>query len=131
MKAMGGLGALAGMIPGMAQAKKAMENGAMDERILGRMEAVISSMTPKERAKPEILTAKRKIRIAKGAGTTVQEVNKVIKMQMDMATAMKKLRKMGGMKGMAAMMAKMGGPNPMGGAGGGLAGLLGGNKFKR
>ena len=51
----------------------------------------------------------------------MQEVNKVIKMQLEMATAMKKLRKMGGMKGMAAMMAKMGG-----GGGGGLAGMLGG-----
>jgi signal recognition particle subunit SRP54 len=123
MKAMGGLGALAGMIPGMGAAKKAMESGAIDERVLGRMEAIILSMTPKERAKPEILTAKRKIRIAKGAGTTVQEVNKVIKMQMDMATAMKKIRKMGGMKGMAAMMAKMGG-----GGLGGMAGLLGGGQ---
>ncbi len=123
MKAMGGLGALAGMLPGMAQAKKAMDSGAVDEKVLGRMEGIICSMTPKERAKPEILTAKRKIRIAKGAGTTVQEVNKVIKMQLDMATAMKKLRKMGGMKGMAAMMAKMGGG---GGGMGGLGGLLGG-----
>ncbi len=125
MKAMGGLGALAGMLPGMAQAKKAMDSGAVDEKVLGRMEAVICSMTHKERAKPEILTAKRKIRIAKGAGTTVQEVNKVIKMQLDMATAMKKLRKMGGMKGMAAMMAKMGGGAGGGGLGG-LGGLLGG-----
>ncbi len=129
MKAMGGLGALAGMIPGMGAAKKAMADGKVDDRVLGRMEAVIGSMTPKERAKPEILTAKRKIRIAKGAGTTVQEVNKVIKMQMDMATAMKKLRKMGGMKGMASMMAKMGGA---GGMAGGLGGMLppGFNKFK-
>jgi signal recognition particle subunit SRP54 len=122
MKAMGGLGALAGMMPGMKEAKKAIDSGAVDEKVLGRMEAIICSMTPKERTRPEILTAKRKIRIAKGAGTTVQEVNKVIKMQMDMATAMKKLRKMGGMKGMAAMMAKMGG----GGGLGGLAGMLGG-----
>ncbi len=126
MKAMGGLGALAGMLPGMGAAKKAMADGKVDDKVLGRMEAVISSMTPKERAKPEILTAKRKIRIAKGAGTTVQEVNKVIKMQMDMATAMKKLRKMGGMKGMAAMMAKMGGAGGAGGGMGGLGGLLGG-----
>ena len=125
MKAMGGLGALAGMIPGMAQAKKAMDSGAVDEKALGRMEAIICSMTIKERGKPEILTAKRKIRIAKGAGTTVQEVNKVIKMQLEMANAMKRLRKMGGMKGMAAMMAKMGGGGGGGGMGG-LGGLLGG-----
>lgn len=137
MKAMGGLGALAGMIPGMAAAKKAMDNGAVDEKALGRMEAIICSMTPKERSKPEILTAKRKIRIAKGAGTTVQEVNKVIKMQLEMANAMKRLRKMGGMKGMASMMAKMGANGPGGGGLGGLGGLLGSalppgfNKFKR
>ncbi|GGE06815.1 hypothetical protein GCM10011529_11530 [Polymorphobacter glacialis] len=129
MKAMGGLGALAGMIPGMGAAKKAMDSGAMDEKVLGRMEAIIGSMTPKERAKPEILTAKRKIRIAKGAGTTVQEVNKVIKMQLDMASAMKKLRKMGGMKGMAAMMAKMGGGGGAGGLGGALSGMLGGQQM--
>ena len=137
MKAMGGLGALAGMIPGMAAAKKAMDNGAVDEKALGRMEAIICSMTPKERSKPEILTAKRKIRIAKGAGTTVQEVNKVIKMQLEMANAMKRLRKMGGMKGMASMMAKMGANGPGGGGLGGLGGLLGSalppgfDKFKR
>ncbi|PZN94031.1 MAG: signal recognition particle protein [Alphaproteobacteria bacterium] len=124
MQNMGGLGALAGMLPGMGAAKKAMADGKVDDKVLGRMEAVICAMTPKERARPEILTAKRKIRIAKGSGTTVQDVNKVIKMQMDMATAMKKLRKMGGMKGMAAMMAKMGGAG--GGGLGGLGGLLGG-----
>ena len=83
----------------------------------------------KERAKPEILTAKRKIRIARGAGTTVQEVNKVIKMQLEMASAMKKLRKMGGMKAMAAMMAKLGGANGPGGGMAGIAGLLGGQQM--
>ncbi len=133
MKAMGGLGALAGMIPGMGAAKKALDSGAVDERLLGRMEGIICSMTAKERAKPELLTAKRKIRIAKGSGTTVQDVNKVIKMQLDMATAMKKLRKMGGMKGMAKMMAGMG----QGAGIGDIAGMLGAkvppgfNKFKR
>ncbi|MEI6419645.1 MAG: signal recognition particle protein [Sphingomonadales bacterium] len=118
MKKMGGLGALAGMMPGMGAAKKAMESGAIDEKLLGRMEGVINSMTPKERIKPEILTAKRKIRIAKGSGTTVQDVNKVIKMQLEMANAMKKLKKLGGMKGMAKMLAGLGG-----GDGGGMAGL--------
>jgi signal recognition particle subunit SRP54 len=124
MKAMGGLGALASMMPGVAQAKKAMASGAMDEKLLGRMEAIIGSMTKKERGKPEIITAKRKIRIAKGSGTTVMEVNRVLKMQLEMANAMKKLRKMGGMKGMAAMLGRMG--NSPGGIMGGLGGLLGG-----
>jgi signal recognition particle subunit SRP54 len=122
MQKMGGLGALAGMIPGMAKAKAAMANGGPDDKTLGRMEAVICSMTPKERAKPDLINAKRKIRIAKGAGTTVQEVNKLMKMHQEMETAMKRLRKMGGMKGMMAMLGKMGG----GGGAGGLGGLLGG-----
>ncbi len=119
MKKMGGLGAIAGMIPGLAKAKAAMAGGAVDDKVLGRMEAVICSMTPKERSKPEIISAKRRIRIAKGAGTNVQEVNKVLKMHMEMANAMKKLRKMGGMKGMAAMLGKMGGMPGAGGMGGG------------
>jgi signal recognition particle subunit SRP54 len=134
MKAMGGLGALASMMPGVAQAKQAMASGQMDEKLLGRMEAIIGSMTPKERAKPELINARRKIRIAKGSGTTVMEVNRVLKMQLEMANAMKKLRKMGGMKAMAGMLGRMG--NSPGGVAGGLAGLLGGgggafNKFNK
>ena len=104
MQNMGGLGALAGMIPGMKKAQAAMASGAMDERLLVRMDAMIGSMTPKERAKPELLQAKRKIRIAKGSGTTVQDVNRLLKMHQEMAGAMKKLRKMGGMKALAGLM---------------------------
>ena len=122
MRRMGGLGALAGMIPGMKKAQAAMASGAVDEKILVRMDAMITSMTPKERAKPEIINAKRKIRVAKGSGTTVQDVNKLLKMHQEMSTAMKKLRKMGGLKGMMAMLGK-GGP---GGGMGGLGNALGG-----
>jgi len=117
MQRMGGLGALAGMLPGMKKMQGAMAQSGMDDRILVRMDAIISSMTAKERAKPEILQAKRKIRIANGAGTTVQEVNKLLKMHQEMATAMKKIRKMGGLKGLGALFGK---------GGGGLGGLLGG-----
>ena len=116
MRRMGGLGALAGMIPGMKKAQAAMASGAVDDRILIRMDAMIGSMTQKERSKPELLNAKRKIRIAKGSGTTVQDVNKLLKMHQEMANAMKKIKKMGGMKGMMAMLGK-------GGPGGGMAGL--------
>jgi len=133
MKKMGGIGAMAAMIPGLAKAKAAANS--VDDKLLGRMEAVICSMTPKERGRPDIINAKRKIRIAKGAGTTVQEVNKLMKMHQEMEGAMKRLRKMGGMKGMAAMMAKMG----SGGGPAGMASLLGGgggmpqnlNKFNK
>ncbi|MDX3882842.1 MAG: signal recognition particle protein [Sphingomonas sp.] len=119
MKRMGGLGALAGMLPGVKQVKQAMSSGAVDDKILVRMDAMISSMTPKERTKPEIINAKRKIRIAKGSGTTVQEVNKLLKMHQEMSTAMKKIRKMGGLKGLGTLLGK-------GGLGGGLGGLMGG-----
>jgi signal recognition particle subunit SRP54 len=85
-------------------------------------------MTPKERVKPEIVNAKRKIRIANGAGTTVQEVNKVLKMHQEMANTMKKLKKMGGMKGLAGLMGKMPGglQGMLGGLGGGGGGAPGG-----
>src|SRR3546814_16890483 len=78
MRRMGGLGALAGMIPGMKKAQAAMASGAVDDKILIHMDAMIGSMTHKERDKPALINAKRKIRIAKGSGTTVQEVNKQI-----------------------------------------------------
>jgi signal recognition particle subunit SRP54 len=117
MQRMGGMGALMGMMPGMKKAQAAMANSGMDDKILLRMDAIISSMTPKERSKPELLQAKRKIRVAKGSGTTVQEVNKVLKMHQEMASAMKKIKKMGGMKGLGALL----------GRGGGMEGLLGGS----
>jgi len=138
MRRMGGLGALAGMIPGMKKAQAAMAAAPGSDKVLVHMDAMITSMTPKERRKPELINAKRKIRIAKGSGTTVQEVNKLLKMHQEMATAMKKIKKMGGLKGMAAMLGKggLGGlGNALGGAplgdmlgkaGGGLPGLGGG-----
>src|SRR3546814_7593108 len=86
MRNMGGIGALASMIPGLAKAKAAMANNGPDDRLLLRMEAMVGSMTPKERAKPDILNAKRKIRIAKGSGTTVQDVNRLLKMHQEMST---------------------------------------------
>jgi len=121
MRRMGGIGALAGMIPGMKKAQAAADQAGGD-KVLLRFDAMITSMTPKERAKPELLNAKRKIRIAKGSGTTVQDVNKLIKMHQEMQTAMKRLKKMGGLKGMLGMLGK-GGP---GGGMGGLGNALGG-----
>ncbi|UYY77730.1 signal recognition particle protein [Sphingomonas sp. R1] len=121
MRKMGGISALAGMIPGMKKAQAAVDQVGGD-KVLLRMDAIIGSMTPKERAKPELLNAKRKIRIAKGSGLTVQDVNKLIKMHQEMQTAMKRLKKMGGLKGMLGMLAK-GGP---GGGMGGIGNALGG-----
>jgi signal recognition particle subunit SRP54 len=130
MQNMGGLGMLAGMMPGMKKAKAAMAASGMDDRVLLRMDAIIGSMTPKERAKPELLNAKRKIRVAKGSGTQVQDVNKLIKMHQEMSKAMKQIRKMGGIKGLGALFGKGGlgaaMPGLGGGSPGGLPGLGGG-----
>ena len=126
MKRMGGLGAIAGMIPGMKKAQAAMAQSGMDDRVLLRMDAIITSMTGKERSKPELINAKRKIRIANGSGTTVQDVNKLLKMHQEMASAMKRIKKMGGMKGLGALLGKAGGMGGMLGGGGGMPGLPGG-----
>ncbi len=125
MTKMGGLGALAGMMPGMKKAKAAMDSSGMNDKLLVHMDAIIGSMTPKERTKPELLNAKRKIRIAKGSGTTVQDVNRLMKMHQEMATAMKRIRKMGGLKGLAAMFGKGGGD--LGGVMEGMHGLPSGS----
>ena len=91
-------------------------------------------MTPKERTNPAVLNAKRKIRVAKGSGTQVQDINKLIKMHQEMSKAMKQIKKMGGLKGLAAMFGKGGLDGAMPGLGGqglgpgagGLPGLGGG-----
>ncbi len=143
MNNMGGLGMLAGMMPGMKKAKAALANSGMDDKVLVHMDAIIGSMTPKERANPALLNAKRKRRIAAGAGKDVQDVNKLLKMYKEMSRAMKQIKKMGGLKGLGAMFGKggldaalgsggpgLGGPGGMGGGGmpPGLPGLGGPKK---
>src|SRR3546814_11606729 len=81
------------------------------------MDAIIGSMTAKERARPELLNAKRKKRVAAGSGTEVQDVNKLLKMHQEMSRAMKQIRKMGGLKGLGALFGK-------GGMGGGPIGAM-------
>jgi signal recognition particle subunit SRP54 len=125
---------LAGMMPGMKKAKQAMAASGVDDKVLVHLDAIIGSMTPKERQKPELLNAKRKKRVAAGSGTEVQDVNKLLKMHQEMGRAMKQIRKMGGLKGLGALFggggmggAGMGGLGGPGGApGGALPGLGGG-----
>ena len=124
MRKMGGLGALAGMMPGMKKAQAAMAQSGMDDKVLIHMEAIIGSMTVKERAKPALMAAKRKIRVANGSGVTVAEVNKVLKMHMEMEGAMKKIKKMGGLGGLAKMFGGGGGLESMMGGAGGAPGAM-------
>ena len=138
MQKMGGLGGLMGMLPGAKKAKAAMDASGMDDKVLLRQGAIISSMTKKERAKPALLNASRRKRIAAGAGVEVSDVNKVLKMHKQMAGMMKKMSK-GGMKGMMGMMNQAGvsqadiakmGKGVAGGMGGGMPNIpgLGGKK---
>lgn len=106
MQKMGGMGGLMKMMPGMGKMKKQLDAaGGIDDKLLSRQQAIILSMTPQERRKPDLLKASRKRRIAAGSGTSVQEVNKVLKMHRQMSDMMKKM----GKGGMAGMMQAMGG----------------------
>ncbi|MXP40943.1 signal recognition particle protein [Altererythrobacter soli] len=122
MQNMGGLGMLAGMLPGMKKAKAAMQQSGVDDKVLVHMDAIIGSMTAQERARPELMNARRKKRVAAGSGLQVQDVNKLLKMHQEMGRAMKQIKKMGGLKGLGALL---GGGGMGGGMGGGQPGIGG------
>ncbi|MBT3989125.1 MAG: signal recognition particle protein [Rhodospirillaceae bacterium] len=113
VKNMGDLGGLMGMLPGVGKMKKQIAEANIDDKMIARQEAIILSMTPKERRNPKLLNAKRRKRIAAGSGTSVQDVNRLLKQFQQMASMMKKM----GKKGMKGMMPGMGGgmPNMPGG----------------
>lgn len=98
MRNMGGMSALISKLP--AQFSQAAQNIKMDDRVIGRTEGIINSMTLQERAKPEVLKASRKRRIAAGSGVTVQEVNRLLVQFEQTQRIMKKMNK----GGMAKMM---------------------------
>ena len=97
MKKMGGMSAMLDKLP--AQLSQAAQNVNVDDKVINRTEAIINSMTPQERVKPEILKASRKRRIAAGAGVSVQEVNRLLS-QFDQAKKMMKMMNKGGMSKM-------------------------------
>ena len=92
---MGGMEGVMGMMPGMGKMAKQVQDAGFDDRILKQQIALIQSMTKKERANPQMLQAGRKKRIALGAGLEVSDLNKLLKMQRQMADMMKKMGKMG------------------------------------
>ncbi len=111
---MGSLSGILGLLPGIGKMKQQIENANLDQTVFKKHVAIIGSMTPAERRAPDILKASRKKRIAAGSGTSVQEVNKLLKQFDDMSTMMKRMNKAGGME---AMMRQM--QSAMGGAKGG------------
>jgi signal recognition particle subunit SRP54 len=89
MAKIGGMSSVLGFLPGIGKIKKQIDAANLDDKVFKRQGAIISSMTPKERRNPKVLQASRKRRIAAGSGTTVQEVNQLLKMHRQMADMMK------------------------------------------
>ncbi|QJE72091.1 signal recognition particle protein [Aerophototrophica crusticola] len=95
IRKMGGMGGMMGLLPGIGKIKDQLKNANIDEGILKKQEAIILSMTKKERRNPQVLNASRRRRIALGSGTTVADVNRLVKQHQDMAEMMKKMKKLG------------------------------------
>ncbi len=111
MQRIGGMKGVLGMLPGVGKIKTAIDQAGLDEKVFLRQQAMISSMTRKERAKPEIINGSRRKRIAKGAGVDVAELNKLLKMHRQMADMMKDLKK-GKKGGLGALFGLGGGGMP-------------------
>ena len=138
MQKIGGMSGILGMMPGIGKMKKQLAAAGLDDSIVGRQLAIISSMTRSERQKPALMNASRKKRVAAGAGLDVQDVNKLLKMHRRMSDMMKKLGRQKG--GLGGLFGGMGGgmpqPDPamleqlqrsgLGGMPGGLPGGVGG-----
>jgi signal recognition particle subunit SRP54 len=92
----GGMGKLMGLMPGIGKIKKQVAEADLDEKLLKRQQAIILSMTPAERRRPEILRASRKKRVAAGSGTTVADINRLLKQFKDMHRMVKRMGKMEG-----------------------------------
>ncbi len=95
MGKMGGVTGLLSMLPGVSKAQKLMAENKVSDTMINKQIAIISSMTKKERAEPEIIKASRKIRISNGSGTKVQDVNRLLKQFLQSQKVMKRMKSMG------------------------------------
>lgn len=109
MKKMGGMSSLIKMMPGLSGMASKLQAAGLDDSLTKKQEAIIFSMTRQEREKPELLNASRKKRIAAGSGTTVQDINMLMKQQKQMQVMMKRMRNMGKGQMMGMMKQMMGG----------------------
>jgi signal recognition particle subunit SRP54 len=108
VKKMGSMESLLGMIPGAGKALKQMQGAQLPEKELQKVEAIINSMTPQERRDHRIINGSRRLRIAKGSGTRVQDVNQLLKQFTEAQTMMKRMQKLGP-KGLRGLLGKGGG----------------------
>jgi signal recognition particle subunit SRP54 len=104
IKKLGSIGSILKMLPGIG---KQMRNMPIDDRQLDRVEAIILSMTPEERRHPERIDGSRRARIARGSGSTVQQINQLLQQHKQMKKMMKQISKGGRMPGMPQLL----GPN--------------------
>jgi signal recognition particle subunit SRP54 len=108
LRRMGGMSSMLGMLPGIGKIKKQIDAANIDEGVIKRQEAILSSMTKSERKNPKLLNGSRRRRIAEGSGTSVPEINRLLKQYQDMSGMMKRMKKLGqkGMMrhGMSALM---------------------------
>ena len=95
LRKMGGMGSVMGMLPGINKIKKQLDEAKIDDGMIKRQEAILSSMTRAERKNPKVLNGSRRRRIAAGSGTTVPEINRLLKQYQDMADMMKRMNKLG------------------------------------
>jgi len=95
LRKMGDVQGLLGMLPGVAKVKRQISEANIDDRAIARQQAIILSMTPPERRNPKVINGSRRRRIAAGSGTSVQEVNRLLKQYQQMSAMMKKMGKLG------------------------------------
>jgi len=95
LRRMGGMSGMLGMLPGIGKIKKQLDEANIDESIIKRQEAILSSMTKAERRNPKLLNGSRRRRIAAGSGTDVPEINRLLKQYQEMAGMMKRVKKLG------------------------------------
>ena len=109
MQKLGGMSSILGMLPGVAKFKKQLEGADLDNTVVKRQLAIIGSLTSFERRNPKVMNASRKRRAAKGSGTKVEEINRLLKMHLQMADMMKKMNRNPGLMGR--MFGKAGAPD--------------------
>jgi signal recognition particle subunit SRP54 len=99
MQKLGGMSSILGMLPGIGKFKKQLEGADLDNKVVKRQLAIISSLTAFERRNPKVMNASRKRRVAKGSGTKVEEINRLLKMHLQMSDMMKKMNRNPGLMG--------------------------------
>lgn len=98
LRKMGGMGGILAKLPGIQKVKKQLEEAKIDDRLLVRQIAIIDSMTPAERRNPDIINASRRRRIARGSGTDVSEINRLLKQHRQMRDLMRQMKRAGGLE---------------------------------